>query len=240
MTDNIKYPDAESVELLTNKLKQKSIMKQVVYSNTFESFNVFKEIIKNTSKMLASTMSKAKNIKIEYTEKGEFEVHLTFAGDVLIFIMHSNIFEFPRDHEIMKTQYIKEDIARSYCGIINVYNFLSDSFKYNRATDVGYLVARIFINKEKHFYVEGKRQMGILFNNFTSKNIDAESITQIINSAVMYSIDFDLLTPFYDDVKQLSVQEVFDNNNYMKIKTGKRLGFRFQADHDELKNEYNL
>ena len=35
----------------------------------------------------------------------------------------------------------------TFCGIINIYNFLSDSFKYNRESDLGYLVGRIFINK---------------------------------------------------------------------------------------------
>ena len=44
---------------------------------------------------------------------------------------------------------------RTYCGVINMYNFLSDSFKYNRENDLGYLIGRMFINKENTF-VEGK------------------------------------------------------------------------------------
>ena len=45
----------------------------------------------------------------------------------------------------MNTSYVKEDKNRSYCGVIHLYNFLADSFKYNRLNDVGYLIGRVFI-----------------------------------------------------------------------------------------------
>ena len=44
--------------------------------------------------------------------------------------------------------------------MINIYNFLSDSFVYDRERDLGYLVARVFLNKEGHFFVQGKKQLG--------------------------------------------------------------------------------
>jgi len=34
--------------------------------------------------------------------------------------------------------------------MISIYNFLSDSFKFNRVNDIGYLIARVFTNKENH------------------------------------------------------------------------------------------
>ena len=115
-----------------------------------------------------------------------------------------------------------------------MYNFLADSFKYSRINDSGYLVARLFINKEMHFMVEGKRQVGFFYNSFSNEPINKEDIKKILSSAINYCIDFDLLTPPYDTVKELSVMEIQDNNNCMNIKTGKRLGFRFQADHDKI------
>src|SRR5574340_1141800 len=57
---------------------------------------------------------------------------------------HTNVFEFDTRHLVWKTSYVKEKATRSFCRMINVYNFLPDSFKYNRANDLGYLVARIF------------------------------------------------------------------------------------------------
>jgi len=135
----------------------------------------------------------------------------------------------------MRTPYIRDDKQRSYCGVINIYNFLSDSFKYNRVNDLGYLIGRVFINREKHYFIEGKREIGNLFFNFATSILDNESIRKIIESAMLYTINFDLLTPPYDSVKEVSVYEMQTTLDNMKIKTGKRLGFRFQADQDEFK-----
>jgi hypothetical protein len=82
--------------------------------------------------------------------------------------------------------------------------------------------------------VEGKRQVGFFYNNFSSEPIDKDVLKRILSSAINYCIDFDLLTPPYDVVKEVSVQEIQDSNACMNIKTGKRLGFRFQADHDKI------
>ncbi|MDP4265879.1 MAG: hypothetical protein Q8880_00415 [Bacteroidota bacterium] len=230
-------PELDSQNTISNKLISKASLKLNVYQNTLYNFNIIKEILKELSHELKAKASGVnKNIIIEYREMSNFEVEIKFGSDVLVFMMHTNVFEFPRDHEIHKTSYVKEDKERSYCGVIFVYNFLADSFKYNRYNDLGYLVARIFINKEQHFFVEGKKQMGLLFNNFINKVIDRESIYKIIETTMLYSIDFDLLTPFYDDVKQVTVEEFTETNRNMAITTGKRLGFRFQVDKDDIKS----
>jgi hypothetical protein len=166
----------------------------------------------------------------EYRDRGPFEFELKFGSDILIFMMHTNIFEFSRDHEVMRTSYIKEDRLRSYCGIIQVFNFLNDSFKYNRINDAGYMIGRIFINRELHYFIEGKREIGLLYNNFNTSKISKASIGGIIRSAMLYTINFDLLTPDFDDVKEVTVAEMQDNIDRMKLRTGKRLGYKFQAD----------
>ncbi|MFW5793659.1 MAG: hypothetical protein ACOCWC_05195 [Bacteroidota bacterium] len=218
------------------KLIKKASLKKLVYKNTSEVFLDFKKVADQlcleTRKVLSKQNAK---IRVDFKDKSEFEGEIIFAGDTLIMAMHSNVFEFPRLHNVMKTPYIIDDPSRSYSGIINIYNFLSDSFKYNRLNDEGYLVARIFINKEKHFLVEGKHQTGFYFDQFMNHPIDHDSIKKILESAISYSIDFDLLTPPYDLVKETNVSEVLENSLFMKQKTGKRLGFRFQSDHDKLK-----
>jgi hypothetical protein len=172
-------------------------------------------------------------IPFEFTDKGEFQMELKFAGDILLFVMHTNVFEFSRYHEVMKTPYVREDKERSFCGVINIYNFLADSFKYNRVNDIGYLIGRVFINKDMHYFIEGKREIGFLFNNFGTTVINRESARQIIESSILYTINFDLLTPPFDAVKEVSVEEMRTTLDSMLIKTGKRLGFRFQGDHTE-------
>ncbi len=209
----------------------KAILKQDIYEQTLDVFNIFRE---RTKAIITEFSEHAKQINnslhFEFRNRGDYEFEVRFASDILIFVMHTNIFEFSRDHEVMKTSYIKENKDRSYCGVINIYNFLADSFNYNRDNDLGYLIGRVFINKERHYFIEGKKEIGLLYNNFHSSIISVDSIQEIIQSAMLYTVNFDLLTPPYDEVKVVSVSEMkaaFDNS---KLATGKRLGFRFQAD----------
>jgi hypothetical protein len=216
---------------LFKSMVAKASLKQEVYSKTIEAFSLFKT---ETFRLVSDFHTQVKEPKwpvpVEYQDKGTFEFELKFGGDVLIFFMHSNVFEFPREHEVMKTSYIKDDPQRSYCGIIHVFNFLSDSFKYNRTNDVGYLIGRIFVNRENHYFIEGKREIGLLYNNFASARLDAKTVAKILQSSIRYTINFDLLTPPYDNMKEVTVQEMQTVLEAMQIRTGKRLGYRFQAD----------
>ena len=49
-------------------------------------------------------------------------------------------------------------------------------------------------------------------------------------SAIKYTINFDLLTPPYDNMKEVTVMEMQTTIDNLQMRTGKRLGFRFQAD----------
>ena len=149
---------------------------------------------------------------------------------MLVFKMHTNVFEFDRDHGVWKISSVKKHEMSTYSGIINIYNFLADSFKYNRNEDLGYLIGRIFINKDKHYFVEGKRQMGFMYNDFGNSIIDKKSIKSILETAIAYSLQFDLLVPPYDNVKIVTVDQIQDSRKRSKIKTGKRLGFQFRSD----------
>ncbi|MDD4215179.1 MAG: hypothetical protein PHR81_10235 [Bacteroidales bacterium] len=220
---------------ILERFKSKSVLKQKVYHNTLQVFNELKVVLKDFSLESQKFLRKNKLFKIpvEYLSKGDYEAELSFAGDTLIFLMHTNVFEFPREHSIMRSPYIKEDETRAYCGIIYVYNFLADSLRFNRENDIGYLVARIFVNKEFHFVVEGKRQMDYLSNTFIEESIDYQTLRQILETAVLYCLDFDLLLQPYDMLKELSVAQIKEYSSNMRMMTGKRLGFRFQADPDE-------
>jgi hypothetical protein len=148
--------------------------------------------------------------------------------------MHSNIFEFPRNHEVMKTDYVKKDASRSFHGIINIYNFLADSFKYNRTNDVGYLIGRVFINKDKSYFIEGKQELAFLYHHFGSRQFDRHAMNELVEAAIQYSLNFDLLTPPYADVMTVTVSEMKSTIDSIALKTGKRLGFKFYADHPKI------
>jgi hypothetical protein len=207
-------------------LSEKSVMKQDVYSNTIAVFNEFKEILKEKAEELSDQILKVdKRVNIYFKEMSLQSVQLKIAGDILDFQMHSNVFEFDRSHPMFKTGYIRNNELNSYCGIISVYNFLADSYKYNRLNDLGYLIARIFINREKKFFVETRTQIGYRYHNFSAEPISKAQMTDIVNELIIYSITFDLFTPPYDSVKQVTVFEMQEKSSSSALRTGKRLGY---------------
>jgi hypothetical protein len=218
-------------EEILKTLTTKSVIKHGVYDNTLATFKSLKNVLRYISTNLNSNLKGVdKRIGLEFKDNGEFDCQLKVAGDMLVFSMHSNAFVFDRSHSIWKTSYVQEAPQNSICGMINIYNFLYDSFRYNRDEDLGYLVARIFINKDSHYFVEGKRQMGYWVNNFGSEPLNNDTLRDIVYSAIQYSLEFDLLVPPYDNVKIASVSQINTKIESSKIQTGKRLGFTYNSD----------
>ena len=213
-------------EKIVQLLKTKSSTKQEVFRKTKSVFAEFQHNLKAKSDDINNELSD-KDVQVIYTSAGDFESKLKFSGDTLLFHMHSNIFDFQNSHSIHKTKYVKEDALRSFCGVINIYNFLSDSFKYNRMNDAGYLIARVFVNKDKHFFVEGDEQLGLLFNDFKNQQINTVQIDKIINETMLYALNFDLQAPNFNDVKVVSIHQILDMNSNQKLKTAKRMGYKF-------------
>ena len=214
-------------------IRQKSVLKRDIYEQTKDQFKALKKEVKELCDAWSKEVKAIdERLEISFKEIGEYYVQLTIAGDVLIFCMHTNVFKFPENSFYWKSSYLKEDPERAYCGIIQVYNFLADSFRFNRRKDLGYLVSRILINKENHFYVEGKQELAYIFNDFVNASFDAESRKQVIEAIVKYSIDFDLLVPAYKNIQEISLEDASSLKDAISLKTGKRLGFQFRKGAD--------
>ena len=213
-------------EKIIELLKTKSSTKQEVFRKTKTVFAEFQKSLKDKSDNINLELSN-KDVEVVYSSSGDFEAKLKFSGDTLLFHMHSNVFDFPDSHPIYKSKYVKEDKLRSFCGVINIYNFLSDSFRYNRMNDIGYLVARLFVNIDEKFFVEGEKQLGFLFNDFANQQVNSDQIDKIINETMVYALNFDLQAPNFNDVKAVSVHQILDINNNQKLKTAKRMGYKF-------------
>ncbi|MFM2207582.1 MAG: hypothetical protein RL213_1557 [Bacteroidota bacterium] len=219
--------DPKILSLLTEKVA----LKQSVSAVTQAAFNELKRTLKELFEELHAEVKKSgKNVPMEYRERSDYQVEIMIADDYIVFLMQTNVFTFDGDHEVWKMSYVKEDPGRSFVGKIYVYNFLSDSFTFNRPNDVGYLIARLFVNKDNHYFVEGQRQLGFLYNDFGNAVLDKEAIRKVVESTILYSLDFDSFTPPYEKIQVISVGEVQETSLQAKIATGKRLGFRFQAD----------
>lgn len=217
---------------IVETLLTKGAVKQVVFDKTFDTFLLLKDVLQEYAVEINDTIEGSdKRIKMIYQDRGKFEAQLQIGGDLLIFSMHTNVFSFERSNPIWKSSYVEKEPLNVYCGVINIYNFLSDSLKYNRLEDQGYLVARIFINRQLQYIVEGKRQISARHESFGNATIDQLSLIEIVENCISYTVsEFDLLTPPYDIVKIATVEQVNTKIEYSKLQTGKRLGYQFRSD----------
>ncbi len=218
-------------ELILKSLTGKAVVKQDVYAYTSKVFRELQMQLEKKIKFLSDALKKVDDrIEIACNLGSAHKAEVQLAGDRLIFQMHTNVFKIDEASSLWKTDYLRKDAFKGYCGIINIYNFLNDSFLFNRFNDSGYLIARIFVNAEGHFFVQGKRQLGFLYNDFVNNILTPEALSDVLESAMLYALNFDLLTPPYNKVSEVTVHEMQNLTDSIHLKTGKRLGFRFQAD----------
>ncbi len=217
---------------IINLLNVKSVLKSRIFDQCLEVFSTLKDVLGEMSNDLNELLENqgARRVRLEYRDRGKFEAELKFADDVLIFSLHTDVFQFDRDHPVWKNPYVRNNSYNGYCGVISVYNFLYDSMKYNRNDDMGYLVARMFVNKDKAFFVEGKRQKRQITDLFGKSTLTRDDLVAFVESAILYSLSFDLLVPPYDMVKEATVGEMNTKIESSRMKTGKRLGFKYNSD----------
>lgn len=216
-------------ERLVSLLINKAALKQDVFKTTRDHFNVLKEVLIEEIESLRAQIPDER-VRLKIMNESDYEIQVAVGSDVLIFHMHTNVFRFEDHHPIWKTSYLDGDEDKGFCGIINIYNFLYDSFHYNRFNDQGYLIGRLLINKESHYIVEGKGELGYLFRDFVNNVLDREQTKLLVERTFCHAIDFDIYTPPYELVSEVTVYDMQNLISDLKLKTGKRLGFRFQVD----------
>ncbi len=222
----------EARKIIQTILEQKAGLKQDIFQDTKNHFERFKKQLLEEIGSLRSLVEDSR-IRLHVEHKGEFQVQVFVGSDVLIFQMHTNVFKLPDEHPLWQTDYLKEDKTRGYFGIINIYNFLAESYLKNRMNDLGYLIGRVFINKDEHFMVEGKGQLGFLFRDLTNSVLTDSILTHIIQVSFAYALEFDLLTPPYEIVSKVTVFQMHEIEANSQLSTGKRLGFKFEAEDTE-------
>lgn len=209
----------------------KSNLKQKVFDTTFTSFNLLKDTLFEMASEIDDELEGKldRRVRLEYRDRGKFEAQLQVANDTLIFQMQTDVFQFDLDHPVWGNEFASGDKANSYCGVVNIYNFLADSFKFNRNADEGYLIGRIFINADRYFFVEGKEQQSIKADKFGSATLDRSELITILESAIYYSINFDLLVPPFELNHRVKIDQFNTKMDNSKFETGKRLGFEYNT-----------
>lgn len=214
---------------ILNDLHSKAVLKQQVFNNTIASFTLIENILEEITEKYNKEPVDEK-AQLELTKVGNYDLQLKIGSDILIFSMLTNIFQFNKENIVWKHSYMKNNPENGYVGQIYIYNFLADSYTYKREEDLGYLIARIFVNRENHYLVEGKRQVSFHNNDISENRADKKNLSNIIETAIDYAINFDLLVPPYEAIKIASVGQMMQKAKNSKLMTGKRLGFQFNTD----------
>lgn len=219
--------DSKTKSLIINTLQEKYLVKKNVFNAYNNSFELLKNAITTLAQELNSELQDESKESLLEIVNGSSHLELHFSTEIIVFSFQNTIFEIDKNHSIWSHSYIQNNPLNAFVGIIHVYNFLKESYKNNQNEDLGYLIARIFINQENHYFVEGKRQLGFLYNDFSTNIVSADDLKKIIQSAILYCLDFEMLVPPYEDVSIISVEQIKMIINKAKFQSAKRMGFQF-------------
>ena len=212
-------------QAILNLLESKSKLKQNVSQETQKVFSKLKSTIEQEIIAIKPSIHDDR-VRLHSEERGDSEIKVMIGSDALIFHMHSNVFRLPDEHEAWLGDYLKSDEQNGYFGIINIYNFLADSFIYRRLNDSGFLIGRIFINHQSHILVEGEGQLGFLFKDPEKNTSEPEILKHIIQCSFAHALDFDLLSPPYQMMQEISLGQILEISADLQMKTSKRMGFK--------------
>jgi len=226
-------PIAQNRNHLTQLLLNKSALKQDIAHESVVIFNELKAQIKLELEALR-TLVHDDRVRLYFKERGDYEIHVYIGSDVLVFSLHQNVFRLPDNNPLWGTAYFQSEERHGYFGIIYVYNFLAESLIQNRLSDSGYLISRIFLNKDRHFFVEGRTQLAALFRD-TERNLWSPSICALaVQISFAYVLSFDLYIPPFDLQEEITVNQMHYMGESLKLQTGKRLGFKMKSDDPDL------
>lgn len=215
----------DPTENIADILLTKSTIKQKTYKNICKAFKQLKKEAKQLiGELSKKTTQRHEDIKLEVETISDQEFHIRIAGDLLVFVLHTNIITLPPDYEFNKSEYVVNQPLRKYLGQINVYNFMADSFEFNRLNDPGYLLARLLINYENHFIVEGDRQVGFMFETVSAKpleNVDLNILNKLI---IAQAAENDLLAPPFPKIRNITVREKIEKTQ--SLGAGSKIGFQ--------------
>lgn len=216
-------------EGILDLLKTKASVKQDIAGYSEQVFELFRKIALEEIEVMRSSIKDVR-IRLRIEEQGKFEFLIYVGSDVLVLQLHSNVFRLEDEHRLWQEDYLKNTPENGYFAVINVYNFLAESYEKYRMNDRGYLIARVLVNREHKCLVEGKGQLGELYEDVAQCELTDEAIRTILQCSMVYAIEFDLITPPYEMIQEVSVMQIQQISSDLQLATGKRLGYRFSGD----------
>ncbi|MFN7328012.1 MAG: hypothetical protein ACK5UP_00750, partial [Bacteroidota bacterium] len=151
-----------------------------------------------------------------------FDVKL--AGDLLVFVLHTNIVTFDEAHPVMQDPYVGQQDINRYFGQIMIYNFMADSVKFNRVNDPGYLLARLLLNHEGRFVIEGGGRLAEISNKISTAPISDQELNVLVKLAMTIAIENDLMAPPFPQVQFITLMQ--KNEKTQEMGGGQKIGFK--------------
>lgn len=228
--------DTDNYSKILSEFENKASLKQAIYRNTTEAFALLKkQLFKIAARLKNDYSAKDPSVEVHFKETSKFEADLKFSGDMLMVSMHSNVFSFDKSSSISQTSYIKDDKALGYCGTIYIHNFLADSIKYNRLADQGSLIARILVNKDMHFIVEGEGTLDFLYQDMAENIISEEKLMDVVERSILFCLNDDLILPPFAEIKDVTLNQKQTMLAASGYPTGKNLGYQFKSELEQNK-----
>jgi hypothetical protein len=214
----------DAVQCIKNMLENKSTAKQTTYRHLCAAFSTLehraKEIIDELKKRAKPGDS---DVTVEFNRINDQEFDVKLAGDMLIFVMNTNIVTFDDAHPILNEDYIREKEVNRYFGQIMIYNFMSDSMKFNRMNDPGYLLARLMINHENRFFIEGEKELSA-YNRISERELTEEDLMALVKIVLKMAIENDLVAPAFTQMKSITLNQKKDHT--LELGGAQKIGFR--------------
>ncbi|RAV97892.1 hypothetical protein [Pseudochryseolinea flava] len=216
--------EQDPIEHIKYMLENKSTAKQTTFKNILSAYSTLLAESKNVVDVLSQKAHPADHdVTLGFTVMHEHEFQVKLAGDLVIFVLGTNIVTFEDNHPIMQDEYIKEKEVNRYFGQIMIYDFMSDSLKYNRTNDPGYLLARILINHENRFFIEGEKQLKV-YEKISDEPISEKVLTDLARLCLVMAIENDLVASPYQQVKSITLSQKLDHAP--ELSGAKKIGFR--------------
>ena len=217
--------EEDPLDRIQTLLEYKSTAKQVTYKRLIAAFEL---LAKESKRVITELKKKVKptdaDVTLDFEQVNEHEFQVKLAGDMLVFVLHTNIVTFDDAHEVMKDPYIQSADINRYFGQIMIYNFMSDSLKFHRVNDPGYLLARLLINHDGRYIIEGEGKLGVVFSHISESAITEADLTILVKLALTLAIENDLMAPPYTQVKFITLYQKLEKTQ--ELGAGQKIGFR--------------
>src|SRR5436190_22686396 len=93
--------EEDPIERIQRMLENKSTAKQITYKKLLSSFEVLAKEGKRVAGELKKKMKPSDHdVTVDFKRVNEHEFQLKLAGDLLIFVLHTNIVTFDDEHEV--------------------------------------------------------------------------------------------------------------------------------------------